>query len=397
MHPVLLFAGFFIISMAHNLLGPLIPNIMGSTDMTLADSGLLMSFQQIGSVIAIILSLSFFKHKKQPSVLKIGYLFFILSLGAVVLISGKALLYLLYIVIGFGIFLIDSSSNAIISSEYFEKRTTYLPLLHFFFSMGAIATGYIILPFKGPQWRWAYGITAALMALTAIAGISWCARHKKNNKAQGVTSPEPAKVPSITPMLKDPAYVLYAVLFTFYNGSLGLLANWIPVYVELELLQSPTLVGASLTSFWVGIAIARLSNGPILHKGLDPLKLSTAGLILSGISLNMAMNTHSVTAFFILIILCGFFSGAVIPMFLVVTPAWYPKNTAFISLSYILTGTAGRMLFPWLAGYLASRSSLKSTLNMSSSLFYIGAALVIAVQVLLYKRKRTTSASSTEK
>ncbi|MDD2406573.1 MAG: MFS transporter, partial [Sphaerochaetaceae bacterium] len=183
----------------------------------------------------------------------------------------------------------------------------------------------------------------------------------------------------------------------FYNGSLGLLANWIPVYVELELLQSPTLVGASLTSFWVGIAIARLSNGPILHKGLDPLKLSTAGLILSGISLNMAMNTHSVTAFFILIILCGFFSGAVIPMFLVVTPAWYPKNTAFISLSYILTGTAGRMLFPWLAGYLASRSSLKSTLNMSSSLFYIGAALVIAVQVLLYKRKRTTSASSTEK
>ena len=122
MHPVLLFAGFFIISMAHNLLGPLIPNIMGSTDMTLADSGLLMSFQQIGSVIAIILSLSFFKHKKQPSVLKIGYLFFILSLGAVVLISGKALLYLLYIVIGFGIFLIDSSSNAIISMNILKSE-----------------------------------------------------------------------------------------------------------------------------------------------------------------------------------------------------------------------------------------------------------------------------------
>jgi len=46
MYPTLLFAGFFFFAVTYNLVGPLAPDMMASTGMSLSESGSLMSFQQ---------------------------------------------------------------------------------------------------------------------------------------------------------------------------------------------------------------------------------------------------------------------------------------------------------------------------------------------------------------
>ncbi|MDD4573762.1 MAG: hypothetical protein PHR69_06050, partial [Sphaerochaeta sp.] len=83
---------------------------------------------------------------------------------------------------------------------------------------------------------------------------------------------------------------------------------------------------------------------------------------------------------------CGFFAGATIPMYIVVTATWHPKNTAFISLSYILGGTIGRMIFPWLVTEIAEVRNLGYALMISSTMLFLSALLLILIQRITKER-----------
>jgi len=380
MHPVFLFAGFFFFAVSYNLLGPLATNIMQTTGLSLSGSGTLVSFQQIGSLISMTISLLVMKRLKQDSVMKIGYLFLIVALVSIALSSTTAALFIFYLVLGMGSFLVDSASNATLASEYYEKRSLYIPLLHFCYSIGAIATGYLILPFKGASWRWAYGLVGVIMALILITGsVHREATRKQSTKTRDMEPTKDAVGPIIL-LLKDRAFILYTLVIMLYMGSQVVCAAWIPVYVETELGQSASITGTSLTVFWIGTALSRLIVGPIMSRGAKPFTLSIWGMLLAGVSLVGATLSGSIPIVLILVLLCGFFAGATIPMYVVITSTWYPRNTAFISLSYIVSGTVGRMIFPYLVAKVASFTSLGFALMLSSLMLIISAFMILGVR-----------------
>ena len=382
MHPVFVFISFFFFAIANNMLGPLATNIMAGTGLSLSQSGSLVSFMQIGSFSAILLSLFIMKRMRQITVTRMGYLLLIIALLAISLTQGSFLLFALYAVIGFSAFLIDSGSNAVLASDYYEKRALYIPLLHFCYSAGAIVTGFVILPFKGALWRLAYGSVGTLVALVVILAYVDKRYRDTNTKNRGKAKVAPSEVQAgpVLPLLKDRAFIMYTLVIMFYMGSQIICATWIPVYVETELMQSPAITATSLTVFWIGIALSRLLMGPIMSKGGDPFSLSIAGMVLAGASLLAMPFTTNIIVVLALVAFCGFFAGATIPMFIVVTASWYPKNTAFISLSYILGGTIGRMVFPLLVTRIAEARNLGYALMISSLMLYIAAVLLILIQ-----------------
>ena len=386
MHPVFLFAGFFFFAIANNMLGPLATNIMASTGMTLSQSGSLVSFMQMGSLTAIVVSLLIMKRLRQTTVTRIGYMFLILALLGISFTSGRFLLFALYAVIGFSAFLVDSGSNAVLASDFYEKRTLYIPLLHFCYSAGAIITGFVILPFKGPLWRFAYGSVGTIIAVILIfAHIEKRYRGKGKHSTAG-KAPSQLQVGPILPILKDKAFVMYTLVIMLYMGSQIICSTWIPVYVETELMQSPAITATSLTVFWVGIAISRLLMGPVMSRGGNPFALSIVGMILAAATLFVLPFTGNIILVLILVASCGFFAGATIPMYIVVTATWYPKNTAFISLSYILGGTIGRMIFPWLVTEIAEVRNLGYALMISSTMLFLSALLLILIQRITKER-----------
>jgi len=386
MHPVFLFAGFFFFAIANNMLGPLATNIMASTGMTLSQSGSLVSFMQMGSLTAIVVSLLIMKRLRQTTVTRIGYMFLILALLGISFTSGKFLLFALYAVIGFSAFLVDSGSNAVLASDFYEKRALYIPLLHFCYSAGAIITGFVILPFKGPLWRFAYGSVGTIIAVILIfAHIEKRYRGKGKHSTAG-KAPSQLQVGPILPILKDKAFVMYTLVIMLYMGSQIICSTWIPVYVETELMQSPAITATSLTVFWVGIAISRLLMGPVMSRGGNPFALSIVGMILAAATLFVLPFTGNIILVLILVASCGFFAGATIPMYIVVTATWYPKNTAFISLSYILGGTIGRMIFPWLVTEIAEVRNLGYALMISSTMLFLSALLLILIQRITKER-----------
>lgn len=380
MHPGLLFTGFFFFAVAYNLLGPLATNIMASTGMSLAESGSLLSFQQIGALASMALSLLMMKRLRQSTVTRIGYAFLAIALLGVAISSGNGLLILFYTVLGFGSFLIDSGSNASLTNDFYEKRAFYIPLLHFAYSAGAIATGYLILPFKGPSWRWGYGAVGIIMGCILI--LSLLSQRKRDAQhLSGVRTQRPEiQAGPILPVLRDKAFIMYTLVIMFYMGSQVVCAAWIPVYVETELAQPAAITAASLTVFWIGTAVSRLIIGPVMHHGGKPFTLSIAGMLLAGLTLVGATMTDNIVLVLIMIALCGFFAGSTIPMYIVITSTWFPRNTAFISLSYIVSGTVGRMIFPWGVAKIAASTSLGTALLISSLMLFASALLIFMVK-----------------
>jgi fucose permease len=179
---------------------------------------------------------------------------------------------------------------------------------------------------------------------------------------------------------------MYTLVIMLYMGSQIICSTWIPVYVETELMQSPAITATSLTVFWVGIAISRLLMGPVMSRGGNPFALSIVGMILAAATLFVLPFTGNIILVLILVASCGFFAGATIPMYIVVTATWYPKNTAFISLSYILGGTIGRMIFPWLVTEIAEVRNLGYALMISSTMLFLSALLLILIQRITKER-----------
>jgi fucose permease len=207
------------------------------------------------------------------------------------------------------------------------------------------------------------------------------------NQGKADVVPPDVQVGPILPMVKDKAFVMYTLVIMLYMGSQIICATWIPVYVETELLQGPAMTALSLTVFWIGIAISRLLMGPIMQKGANPFALSITGMILAAASLLALPFTTNTIVVLVLVALCGFFAGATIPMYIVVTASWYPKNTAFISLSYILGGTIGRMIFPLLVTRIAEARSLGYALMSSSLMLFLAAVLLVLIQRITKERK----------
>jgi fucose permease len=375
MQPFFIFALFFFFAIAYNLLGPLVTSIMETNNLTLSQSGLLVSLLQVGALISILLSLYLIKKLRQTTLLKIGYTVLVVALILIGLTSGNALLFFLYVAIGFGAFMIDSGSNGALSGDYFEKKELYIPLLHFSYSAGAIVTGYFILPFRGAAWRTAYVVAGIILALLLV--LSQIIKPKEGAIAKAEA---PIQTESNLPVLKSRNFILYTLALMLYMGSQQICATWIPVYTELELLQSPAIVGTSLTFFWVGIAISRLLSGLILQRGFKPLPLTLWGFLVAGGALALLPFASNIVLALILIALCGFAAGPAIPLYIVETSSWFPKNSAFIAMVYIIAGTMGRMIFPYLTTRLAESTSLGYALMVSSIMLFVAGVLVLIVK-----------------
>jgi fucose permease len=115
----------------------------------------------------------------------------------------------------------------------------------FAYSLGAISTGYIIIPFKGEFWYVAYLIVSLVMLTLLIIGLL----SYKKRPAEQLHKEERVQAP-VLPILKQKPFILYTIVILLYMGSQIICSAWIPVYVESELHQGPAITGTSLTLFW---------------------------------------------------------------------------------------------------------------------------------------------------
>lgn len=378
MSPVIIFLGFFVYSVSINIFGTLASAIMSTTAFSLSQLGSLLSTLQTGAFLGILLSPLVLKRLKEASILRLGVVVMGLALGTLVFFPSKSVLFVIFACLGFGGFYVDSGSNAYLAGRFPDKRSTYIPILHFVYSLGALTSGYLILPFKGPSWHFGYAICGFLLLMLLFVGLQRDKGSLKRKQEPQDQHENREKLPAKV-ILRNKGFLLYCLVLMLYMASQQTCTSWLPLYIETSFYATPSMVAATMMSFWVGIACMRLIAPVLLNRGLHPLLLTAGGMALSFIALCCALLSSNVAIAYGAIAFSGFGAGATIPLFIVEASSWFPSNTAFVSVFYILCGTLGRMVFPYLVAIIAESYSLKLALLLSSLLLLIGFLLSVKI------------------
>lgn len=380
---------FFVYSVAYNIFGVLANNIIESCGISLSSAGVLQGMFQIGALCAMALSPLALKKLKSQAIFRWGVVLDMLGMALIFTVRTSWGVFLFFALMGLGGFFIDSGANAYLSGNFPEKRSSLIPILHFSYSLGALLCGYLILPFKSNDtWRIGYFIAAAVMLLLLLIGFV----SRKNPKTElsakeSEKKKEPVAVPVKT-ILKDKVFIMYCLVLVFYMASQQTCTSWLPLFLEKDFGASNAVVAATTMSFWIGIAAMRLLSPVMLKTGkINALQTTSWGLALSFVGMIGVVIAGNATFALVCAVICGFGAGATIPLFIVEVAGWYPGNTGFISTFYILCGTVGRMVFPYLVAFFGDRYGMRIALGASSVLLLAATVLSFVVQVKTAKRK----------
>lgn len=379
MSAILVLVVFFLYSVGYNIFGVLVADIIEGCSISLSSAGVLQSMFQIGALIAIALSPLALMKLSNLNRLRMGIIFDALGMVLLALIQSPWVISLFFVFMGLGGFYIDSGANAYLAQAYPEKRETFIPLLHFSYSLGALICGYLVLPFKSPDsWGWGYGIPGVV--LLALFALSYLKKSVKTGNAEAAAEENNVQAVPVKTLLRDRNYIMYSIVILLYMAGQQICASWLPLFVEKDFQASASVVAATTMSFWIGIATMRFLSPIILKTGkLNAMQSIQYGMMVSFATMIGISISPNVVSALICSALCGFASGAVIPLFIVEVSSWYPGNTGFISTFYIICGTIGRFVFTPLVAFCGDRFGMRIALGSSSILFLIGTILAFTV------------------
>ena len=354
-----IFIMFFVYAIAYNVIGTLVTDVMETMGMELSHVGFLMSAMQAGILAAICASLLGLQRYPKTAIMR----------------SGMALVVLgLFMIFGFGGFCLDSSANAYVSSSSDSRSRRFVPLIHFVYSIGALLSGYIMIPFKSVSWKVGYAAFGLAMLVVLIASFAGRPDAQETGSRKETAKPVPART-----ILRNPSFIALTAALMLYMTAQQIGTNWFPYYLETSFGASDAASAAAMMCFWIGIASMRFLSSILLSKGLSPVKLSAIGMAVSGIGQVLAALSGNAVLALVFIALTGFAAGANIPCYIVEVSSWYPGNTFFVSTLYLLSGTIGRMVMQPVAAYAAGRIGAGSMLLMFSSFLFIGSLLALYV------------------
>ena len=381
---VLVLIIFFLYSVGYNIFGVLAADIIEGCKISLSSAGLLQSFFQIGALLGIGLSPLALMKLSSLNRLRIGIFFDAVGMILLAIIPSSLSISILFVFMGLGGFYIDSGANAYLAETFPNKRQSLIPLLHFSYSLGALLCGYLVLPFKSPtSWGWGYGIVGVTLAFLFVLGYIANSKNPKeviNIEVEKEVQPVPTKK-----ILSDKNFIMYCIVIMMYMASQQTCSSWLPLFIEKDFNASASLVAATTMSFWIGIAVMRLISPILLKTGkINAMESIQYGMLISFFAmLGISLSTNIAFAL-ICSAICGFGAGAVIPLFIVEVSSWYPGNTGFISTFYIVVGTIGRFIFPYLVAFFGDRYGMRIALGASSLLLFVGTVLAF---VVTYRKK----------
>lgn len=370
-----IFTAFFVYAVAYNVIGTLVTDVMETTGMDLSHVGFLMSSIQVGILFAILMSVLVIRKLERTVIIRTGMAFIVLGLLMVLALPYEWTLYASFMIFGFGGFCMDSGANSYLSSAPGSDSRKNIPLLHFVYSTGALLSGYLMIPFKNGSWRLGYAVFGMAMLLVLLFSF----RGKSLEKGEREDQKSTGKPERVSVIIRNPMFILMTLSLMMYMTAQQIGSNWYPYFIETRFNASDAVVATTMMFFWIGIAAMRFLSSILLSRGLSPVKLFSAGMLISGAGQVLAALSGNVVLALVFIALSGFAAGANIPCYIVEVGAWYPGNTFFVSTLYLLSGTVGRMVMHPVAAAVADALGAGKMLLLFSSLLFGGALLSFIV------------------
>jgi fucose permease len=372
---VLIFMIFFVISFLTNIIGPIVPDIIKSFDL----SYFMVAFLPFSFFIAYLMSIPagmLIERYHEKPVMTAAFL--LAGTGALLfaLFPVFAVAVISLFLIGFGMSMLQVAINPLLRTAGGEEHFAFNSVFAQLFFGGAsflspILYSYLVvnLQEKSPDsnfiittlagiipenlpWvslYWIFAATAVLMALI-ITVIRLPVVELKEDEKTGAWS-------TIKELLKQKTVILYFIGIFAYVGSEQGIANWISEFLSSYHGYDPQTIGASIVSYYWGLLTVGCILGLVLLKLFDSrkiLKWFTAAAMLSLATALFAEGSISLYVF----PACGFFLSVMWSIIFSLALNSLDKHHGSFS-GILCTGIIGGAIVPLIIGWFADLTGLR--------------------------------------
>lgn len=279
-------------------------------------------------------------------------------------------------VLGLGGGGLNTSTNALVSDVYPEKRGAMLNLLGVFFGFGALFIPLltaVILDYVGPvQLLWVASALSAICFLVYLVLPFPAAREGGGFSPMGIFR-----------VARHPGVLLLAFLLFFQSGNESAIGGWTSTYVG-SMGGDPRAATWVLSGYWAALMLGRILSAKLLERMTKPALIlasaigSAAGALVLLASGSIAMMAVGAT-------IIGLSFAAIYPTTLAIAGDRYQQNAGSIFGLLFAVGLLGGMGFPWALGHISQAWGIRAGMVLP----LIGAAMIaLLITVVAAKEKK---------
>jgi len=370
---------FFVISFLTNIIGPLVPDIIKSFDLSLKMASFLPFSFFVAYGLMSVPSGFLIENYGEKKIMLMAFL--ISSIGAFLFSNtGTYSFYLISLfLIGTGMAMLQVAINPLLRTIGGEKEFAFNSVLgQMFFGLASfispLAYSYIIknvsdqaesnnliinllnnVKIPGMEWislYWIFAIISFIMVIV-ISQVKLPIVKKKEDEKVGALQTH-------VTLLKKPIVLLYFIAIFCYVGTEVGVANWISQFLETYHDVNPQIQGAkTVSNFWGMMTLGTLL-GLVLLKFIDSRKVLIINSIISILALLVALFGTSQQALIAFPVI-GFFIATM--WSIIISLALNSLSDSHGSFSGILvTGIIGGAFIPFIVGAIGDVFGLKTGL-----------------------------------
>ncbi|NLJ25815.1 MAG: MFS transporter [Firmicutes bacterium] len=376
-----------LIGLIGNIIGPVMPSVIGEYGISLATAGMVFTAQGLGRIVAVFSTSSWSDRVGRKPVMRLGGILTVIGAigyGISPIWFGNILSA---VVLGAGSGMLDGASNALVSDLYTEKRGLALNRLHVFFGLGSLIGPLVAAFFLGigNSWRLLFLVIAAMAGAHVVFSSSQSYPEVsigKGNNQDHVTQARKT-------LLTSPEFWLLSGIMFTYSGMGGTIVGWVNTYLSDKLTVTVLLASVVLALYNVGLTVGRLIWGGVSERVGYPRTLlicALGGLVF----VTSAVLGRQLWWIAISFWLTGFFLAGLFPTAVAHGTGLFSQLTGTVSGYMITAASLGGMILPFLVGALSDVVGLR--LGMLAAPFFGIAQLVLAASLQRRQAKGEVSA-----
>ncbi len=342
-------AAFVPIGIVTVLLGPLLPILSSRWSLNYEQAGWLFTAQFLGSTAGVLGSGFLVARRGFRLAILAGLLVIALGVGTLAF-SGRPLGLICILCDGVGLGLAIPAINLFVAGANPERRSAALSLLNFFWSVGAVASPFIV------------GLAVHLdrigLFLILLAGLLFLMSLAIAAMPLSFVEPDsttPKQGPAAVQVSRDwPALFALGALFFLYVGAENAFGGWIASYAKS--LGAPFLALPVITpSFFYAALMLGRWMAPLGLRRIGEIGMARGGLVLACSGMGGMLLSRTLLLVVISGSLAGFGLAAVYPITISRLSQEFGQAAARVgSIMFTLANFGGASL-PWLVGYASHR------------------------------------------
>jgi FHS family glucose/mannose:H+ symporter-like MFS transporter len=272
---------------------------------------------------------------------------------------------------------LNTSTNALVSDVFGEKRGSMLNLLGIFYGIGALCIPLVAATITGH-----FAIAPQLLFCAGLAGLCgtlFAAMHFPAGAAAQTFSWRDAFA-----VARYPGVLILGFLLFCQSGNEASIAGWTSTYVGEAGVraQAATFI---LAGYWAALIIGRLLVARLLRSvSKEQMVLASGAGALLGAAILLTNRSQQMLVAGVLVI--GFSYAGIFPTALAIAGDGYQKMAGTVFGLLIAIALVGGMSFPWAVGQISQKWGIRY--GMVVPLLGAAGICLLASRILIAKRKQ---------